>query len=563
MLQDEPMLNDITVATERFEIEARLYDGQPINITMVASGGSGGVTVHNLLSGRDAEDSHPIEAITGLQDELDSKIETEVDPVFSVSEASQFVAGDKALLDSALQSETDPIFSISEASQFVAGDKALLDSALQSESDPVFSASEASQFVAGDKALLDSALQSVVAGDNITIDNTDPVNPIISASGGGGSSSEYAPFAHRDEMFTNAFINTSLNLTPIVSLGRAGVMALRNGTTSFNSALRYFSFANVLPGTSYTTAGQFTDADMFDIEMVARLVVTTGYTTLWWGLADNPGTVLTTNGYYFEFQSGNIVCRAGGITYDTGIAVDNSFHFFRIRKINEIQIEYSIDGVLVWTASPQGIGGLTMGGQLQSTTTTLRQIEFDTVTVYKPNTSKLTPFVNYSGDTGLIAPSTAISVSGSGDFAWATPSGVTLAPPNKATATLQGTDTSEYLRMSGFGWEIPEDAVITGIYFEFTQQRTGGSSGNVRDAEVVLFNGLTKSDNKGKTSVNWQTTFNNQTYGGVGDTWGLTLTGADVMSSDFSVNISVTAPTSPANRIGEVYIPRLRIYYTV
>ena len=32
----------------------------------------------------------------------------------------------------------------------------------------------------------DTALQSVVAGTNVTVDDTDPQNPIISASGGGG-----------------------------------------------------------------------------------------------------------------------------------------------------------------------------------------------------------------------------------------------------------------------------------------------------------------------------------------------------------------------------------------
>lgn len=35
-------------------------------------------------------------------------------------------------------------------------------------------------------ALADSAVQSVVAGTNVTVDNTDPQNPIVNASGGGG-----------------------------------------------------------------------------------------------------------------------------------------------------------------------------------------------------------------------------------------------------------------------------------------------------------------------------------------------------------------------------------------
>lgn len=38
-------------------------------------------------------------------------------------------------------------------------------------------------------ALADTAVQSVVAGSNVTVDNTDPRNPVVSASGGGGGGS--------------------------------------------------------------------------------------------------------------------------------------------------------------------------------------------------------------------------------------------------------------------------------------------------------------------------------------------------------------------------------------
>lgn len=33
-------------------------------------------------------------------------------------------------------------------------------------------------------------IQSIVQGDNITIDNTDPLNPVVSATGGGGGDSD-------------------------------------------------------------------------------------------------------------------------------------------------------------------------------------------------------------------------------------------------------------------------------------------------------------------------------------------------------------------------------------
>lgn len=51
--------------------------------------------------------------------------------------------------------------------------------------DVVLTAADVGAATAAQGALADSALQSVVAGDNITVDNTDPANPIISSTGGG------------------------------------------------------------------------------------------------------------------------------------------------------------------------------------------------------------------------------------------------------------------------------------------------------------------------------------------------------------------------------------------
>lgn len=42
------------------------------NVTVRSGGGSGGTTDHRALINRDADDQHPIKAITGLQDKLNT-----------------------------------------------------------------------------------------------------------------------------------------------------------------------------------------------------------------------------------------------------------------------------------------------------------------------------------------------------------------------------------------------------------------------------------------------------------------------------------------------------------
>ncbi len=64
--------------------------------------------------------------------------------------ATAFAGDGSALTNLPAGAETDPVFSASEASLLVAGDKAKLDSALQSETDPVYSGDPAAGIVAGD-----------------------------------------------------------------------------------------------------------------------------------------------------------------------------------------------------------------------------------------------------------------------------------------------------------------------------------------------------------------------------------------------------------------------------
>lgn len=69
----------------------------------------------------------------------------------------------------------------------------------------------------GDKA--DSAIQSLVPGSNITVDNTDPQNPIISGSAGGVPASEEEAIDQNEETASNVKMMTPLRTLQAVRAG--------------------------------------------------------------------------------------------------------------------------------------------------------------------------------------------------------------------------------------------------------------------------------------------------------------------------------------------------------
>lgn len=78
-------------------------------------------------------------------------------------------------------------------------------------------------------------VESVVAGTNVTVDNTDPANPIVNASGGGGGTVDSVVAG------TGISVNSGDPANPIVSLDSTAVGAIRVLSldipyTSFNTA---------------------------------------------------------------------------------------------------------------------------------------------------------------------------------------------------------------------------------------------------------------------------------------------------------------------------------------
>lgn len=77
-----------------------------------------------------------------------------------------------------------------------------------------------------------SSVQSVVAGTNVTVDNTDPRNPIVSATGGGGSS--FVPYNIPDGQTFSVPINQQALYTMTINLGTGSSIDLDGALLEVN-----------------------------------------------------------------------------------------------------------------------------------------------------------------------------------------------------------------------------------------------------------------------------------------------------------------------------------------
>lgn len=149
--------------------------------------------------------------------------------------------------------------------------------------------------------------------------------------------------------------------------------------------------------------------------------------------------------------------------------------------------------------------------------------------------------------------------SSTGSVSWEKPSDATYTDSLYATAKFSGSgDTSNYLKATNFGFNIPKNAVVKGIEVNVkkngTQINGGVLDNNVRLVKNDAIQSTNKKDSTGPEV--WQPSdYNTATYGGGGfvtssfiaidskyggsdDLWGSSLTADDVNSKDFGVAIS-------------------------
>lgn len=115
-------------------------------------------------------------------------------------------------------------------------------------------------------------VESVVAGTNVTVDNTDPANPIVSSSGGGGGSSSYetpgddvpgSPSSYDDE-FNDASIDSKWGW---VNQGGATITetnAYQKLTMPSNAGWQYRIRKQTAPGVDFTLTARLAFAAKFE-----------------------------------------------------------------------------------------------------------------------------------------------------------------------------------------------------------------------------------------------------------------------------------------------------------
>jgi hypothetical protein len=164
-------------------------------------------------------------------------------------------------------------------------------------------------------------------------------------------------------------------------------------------------------------------------------------------------------------------------------------------------------------------------------------------------------------------PGIAANLTGTGTVAWTNVTAIGIDDTTVAAFSPgAGSITSNYLRAYGFNFGVPWTATIDGIEVEIVRYEST-AAGNVVDNIVQIRNaaGTIVGNNKAN-ATEWSTTSTgggvSQAYGGAADTWGLTLTGADLASEEWGIVLSAKTVAGSAVVANVDYI-RVRITYTL
>lgn len=130
-----------------------------------------------------------------------------------------------------------------------------------------------------------------------------------------------------------------------------------------------------------------------------------------------------------------------------------------------------------------------------------------------------------------------------------------------ATAVLLGSAT-KYAKITGFNFDIPADAAITGIEVAIEKSATGLLANVTDNAIRIVKNGLVTGDNKAK-SGGWPASDAVFTYGNSNELWGETWTPSEINATDFGIVISVSLAGSLALTSARIDRVAITVFYNI
>jgi len=173
--------------------------------------------------------------------------------------------------------------------------------------------------------------------------------------------------------------------------------------------------------------------------------------------------------------------------------------------------------------------------------------------------------ISLAADTGSLAASVFVDDASVGTKAWTNVSDAQFADSVYATSTLGQSQTSHYLKATGFGFAIPAGSTINGIEASVTKMAsTSNISNRIIDNRVYLLkNGTPVGTDKHQNST-WDTLPNiADAYGNSTDLWGTTWTDSDINNTNFGIAFSAKrSGNANQNNTASVDFISLTVYYT-
>jgi hypothetical protein len=146
---------------------------------------------------------------------------------------------------------------------------------------------------------------------------------------------------------------------------------------------------------------------------------------------------------------------------------------------------------------------------------------------------------------------------GAGTAAWSNPDNALVDDKNMATVVLDTATESQELRVTGFGFQIPANAKITGVGVAMGRQAVGV----VHDGGLtILLDGQTPLVKFYEPA--WPTSaIGVHDYGGLGELWTSTITPADVNKPSFGASLWVKRDASAGTVTASVDAMEAFVYY--